>query len=229
MLATYWEVSPDGKAWTFRLRKGVPFHFGLGKFTAGDVVHSMNMLTQGGSLADSAPHWRDILDRIDVVDPYTVVFVLKRPEPDLIRYVSTAGDLVMLSQAQWNTEGQVGIEPQPAGTGPYQFSERTLDLVIVFKRVEGHWRINPDFKDVRIRFVREEHVRYALLLTGETHLATSLDRTEQAIIDDGLRAIYGQASPGFVGVRPEVVSDYIFPGNIPGTLTHLEYVETTRY
>src|SRR4030095_11550338 len=39
-LAEKWAASPDFKEWTFILRKGVPFHYGYGQFTARDVVHS---------------------------------------------------------------------------------------------------------------------------------------------------------------------------------------------
>ena len=31
-----------------------------------------------------------------------------------------------------------------------------------------------------------------------------------------------------VGVNPDHVRDYVFPGSIPGTFTHLEYVEPAR-
>src|SRR5262249_33562252 len=34
MLATDWSMSPEGKTWTFNLRKGVQWHFGWGEFTA---------------------------------------------------------------------------------------------------------------------------------------------------------------------------------------------------
>ena len=113
MLATDWEVSRDGLKWNFGLRRGVPFHFGFGEFTAIDVVHSMDRLTQEGSLASSASFWRDVLERIEVVDDHAVVFVLKRPEPDLLRYVSAEGDLVMLSKAQWDAEGHEGWGADP--------------------------------------------------------------------------------------------------------------------
>src|SRR5437016_5915770 len=43
-LAEKREASPDLKEWTFYLRKGVPFHFGFGEFTARDVVHAHSLL-----------------------------------------------------------------------------------------------------------------------------------------------------------------------------------------
>ena len=36
-LAEKWHASPDLKEWTFYLRKGVPFHFGFGEFTAREI------------------------------------------------------------------------------------------------------------------------------------------------------------------------------------------------
>ncbi len=40
-LAESWESSPDGKQWTFNLRKGVQWHHGYGEVTADDVVFSL--------------------------------------------------------------------------------------------------------------------------------------------------------------------------------------------
>ena len=48
-LATSWELSPDGTRWTFQLVDGVPFHNDWGQFTAADVLHSANMLSQEDS------------------------------------------------------------------------------------------------------------------------------------------------------------------------------------
>ena len=41
-LAERWEISPDGKTWTFHLRKGVKFQGDWGEPTADDVVYSLN-------------------------------------------------------------------------------------------------------------------------------------------------------------------------------------------
>ena len=40
-LAEKWTTSPDGKVWTFQLRKGVKFHGDYGELTAQDVVFSI--------------------------------------------------------------------------------------------------------------------------------------------------------------------------------------------
>ena len=51
MLAPDWSISPDGKTWNFKLRKGVPFHFDQGEFTFKDVVNTFNYYTIEGCKA----------------------------------------------------------------------------------------------------------------------------------------------------------------------------------
>ena len=51
-LAEKWEMAPDGKSWTLRLRQGVKFHEKWGEFTAKDVRHSIFLISQPESSAD---------------------------------------------------------------------------------------------------------------------------------------------------------------------------------
>ena len=48
-LAKEWEVSKDGKVWTFYLRKGVQFQKGYGELTAADVKFTFERLDQEGA------------------------------------------------------------------------------------------------------------------------------------------------------------------------------------
>ena len=41
-----WESSSDFSTWTLNLRKGVPFHYDFGEFTAKDLRHSLFLLTK---------------------------------------------------------------------------------------------------------------------------------------------------------------------------------------
>src|SRR5438445_9069776 len=56
-LAEKWQASPDYKEWTFTLRKGVPFHFGYGQFTAKDVVHSHSLMMRPEATATLVGFW----------------------------------------------------------------------------------------------------------------------------------------------------------------------------
>src|ERR671923_1386868 len=115
-LAEKWESSPDKKEWTFFLRKGVPFHFGYGEFTARDVVHSHSLMLRPEATATLSGFWRTV-EEVKVVNDYQVVFRMKQPSTTMPYAASRAGDLRVVSKAQWDKEGLEGFDKRPAGTG----------------------------------------------------------------------------------------------------------------
>src|SRR5450631_2854510 len=95
-LAESWTVSPDGKVFTFKLRKGVKFHSNA-NFTptrdmnADDVIFSWDRMANdkkafhGGRGGKNYEYFDDmgmknIVEKVEKVDPMTVRFTLKRPE-----------------------------------------------------------------------------------------------------------------------------------------------------
>jgi ABC-type transport system substrate-binding protein len=89
-LATRWQMSPDGKQWTFWLRQGIPFYEGWGELTGEDVKCAFERTIGEGSNASSASELRNLLDRIEVSEKFKVVFYLKQPSIDFPG--SLAGD-----------------------------------------------------------------------------------------------------------------------------------------
>src|SRR5206468_12591692 len=145
-LAEKWQASPDYREWTFTLRKGVPFHYGYGQFTAKDVVHSHSLMMRQEATATLVQTWRGV-EEVKVVNDYQVVFRMKRPSTTLPYAVSRAGDLRMVSKAQWDKEGIEGFDKRPAGTGSYRYVGRQPGLSITFERVDNHYRgEKPAFK-----------------------------------------------------------------------------------
>jgi len=106
MLATDWSMSPDGKTWTFNLRKGVPWHFGWGEFTARDVVHTLQRHVRADSMSVQVSIMRELLENVEVVNDYQLIFRLPQPRTDLHIQLSTRWYNMMLCKAHFDAEGQ---------------------------------------------------------------------------------------------------------------------------
>ena len=174
MLATKWEVAPDGKRWTFWLKEKAPWHFGLGEFSAKDVVHSWQRITAEDSIASDAGIWKGLVAKAEdfkTITDHQIEVNLKRVEPDLdFSYAVRTGNMLITSKAQWDNEGKVGMERRLSGTGPYQFKERKLGEYILYERVANHWRVTPEYKELMWRFVSEDSTRLAMALAREAHI-----------------------------------------------------------
>jgi peptide/nickel transport system substrate-binding protein len=220
-LAERWESSPDKKEWTFYLRKGVPFHFGYGEFTAKDVVHSHSLMLREEAIATLVGFWRNA-EEVKAVDDYTVVFRMKSPAATMPYAVSRSADLRIVSKAQWDKEGIEGFDKRPAGTGSYRYVNRQLGQSISFERVENHWRgEKPDFKELEIRIAREDSTRLALLVTGEAHVVDLPRELQAEAITRGMK-ILSSSLPSewlsvYFGGQYHIPGDPKFKADVPWT------------
>ncbi|HMH49705.1 MAG TPA: ABC transporter substrate-binding protein [Candidatus Acidoferrum sp.] len=188
-LAEKWQASPDFKEWTFWLRKGVQFHNGWGPFTAKDVVHSHSLMMRPEATATLVQTWRAV-DEVKIVNDHQVVFRMKRPWTTMPYAASRAGDLRIVSKAQWDREGQEGLDRRPAGTGVYRYVGRKPGLSITFERVDNHWSgVKPAYKELEFRLAREEPTRLALLLSGEAHIADLPRELQKDAMKRGMKIV----------------------------------------
>ena len=218
-LAEKWEASPDMKEWTLSLRKGVPFHFGFGEFTAKDVVHSHSLMLRPEAVATFVGIWRNV-EEVKVIDDYTVVFRMKGPATTMPYALSRAGDLRMVSKAQWDQEGLEGFDQRPAGTGTYQYGGRQLGQSIWFERVENHWSgIRPDFKELEFRLAPEESTRLAMLLRGEAHAGDLSRELHDEALKRGMKILAASLAAEWVSVyfggQYHVPGDPKFKADVP--------------
>src|SRR3954468_4435022 len=75
LLAESWTIDPDGKLYTFKLKKGVKFHDGEA-FDASDVKFSFERAKAEGSTNKAKKAVFDNISSIDTPDPQTVIVVL---------------------------------------------------------------------------------------------------------------------------------------------------------
>ena len=180
MLAETWELNDAGDQLTFHLRHGVQFHNDFGEMTAADVVFSLtDLIEPAGAMSGVAEAVRNAVEEFEIVDDYTVIFhVGEGLSYSFFEGLSYgAAGAVIKSQADWDSRGG-GSPASPtmdeapiAGTGPYQFVERTAGQNVVFERVPyEHWRKNGEFQEIEYRYIGENATRLSALLAGEIQM-----------------------------------------------------------
>ncbi|MGH8949461.1 MAG: ABC transporter substrate-binding protein, partial [Acidimicrobiia bacterium] len=181
MLAESWELSDAGDTLTFNLRQGVQFHNDFGEMTATDVVFSLtDLIEPAGAISGVAEAVRNAVEEFEIVDDYTVVFHIAEGGLSYSFFEGIsygAAGTAIKSAADWESRGggspaSPTLDEAPiAGTGPYQFVERTPGQNVVFERVPyEHWRQNGSFQELEYRFIPEDATRLSALLADEIHL-----------------------------------------------------------
>ena len=180
MLAESWELNDAGDQLTFHLRQGVQFHNDFGEMTAADVVFSLtDLIEPAGALSGVAEAVRNAVEEFEIVDDFTVIFhVGAGLSYSFFEGLSYgAAGAVIKSQADWESRGggspaSPSMDEAPiAGTGPYQFVERTAGQNVVFERVPyEHWRKDGEFQEIEYRYIGENATRLSALLAGEIHM-----------------------------------------------------------
>jgi peptide/nickel transport system substrate-binding protein len=194
MLATEWQVAPDGKSVRFKLRQGVQFQNGFGEMTADDIKFNYEHLAyRDTSPAETA---RRRVQRIEVVDKYEVIAHLRSADPSHIEDQFTAlyHQGFIKSKKDFEARGDPkGLNEMPlAGTGPYQMTSRQPGSSIVFKRVDSHWRVTPDFEELEYRIINEASTRLSALLAREIHITTVPVDVQKVAEDRGMTRITGK-------------------------------------
>lgn len=131
-LATAWQVSPDGMEWVFKLKPGVTFHDGE-TFDAETIRWWVPKFagTENAYLVEA-------IDKVEVVDPLTVRFVMKHPDANLL-YNLSSGFMGIPAPKAYDAAGAEYGTKVAVGTGPYKLDKFTSGVETVLKR-------NPDYK-----------------------------------------------------------------------------------
>ena len=117
-LATKWEVSTDGKVYTFHLRKGVKWQDGV-PFTATDVAFTLAAIQNPDSRSPLASSWQGV--KVDTKGDDTVVFTLPSPLDSFMD--STTLGIVprhILESVEPSRLAEASFSTNPVGTGPFE-------------------------------------------------------------------------------------------------------------
>lgn len=210
-LAESWEISKDGREYTFRLRPGVKFH-ATGGFTPGralnadDVIFSFERqwredhpwydYAEGGWPWFRGMSLSSVLQDIRKVDDLTVTFVLRRPySPFLADLAMDFASIVSKEYAdgllQAGTREKLDLEP--VGTGPFRLVEYRPGAAVRYEANPDYWRTPPAIDSLVFEITPDRGVRYEKLRSGDCQVIPSPNPADLAAIraEEGLKLFEG--------------------------------------
>src|SRR6266446_8240904 len=148
-LAHSWEIAPDGKTYTFFLRKGVKFHDG-GDLTAEDVkaTYARIIWPQTGFSSPRTPLFSTVSE-INVRDAHTIEFKLHEARPQsfmLGAFASGWNVIVRKKTLEENNYNLRQVMDYP-GTGPFRHKKRVDKEVWVVERNPDYWNTGLPYLD----------------------------------------------------------------------------------
>jgi len=170
-LAKEYQVSKDGKVYTFKLRQGVQWHKGFGEFTAEDVEFTINRLKNPETKSPYTKNFADIT-KVEVTGKYEIKIHLKDPDATFLhRFTVTrpSGGLIVSKKAV--TQFGQNYATQPVGTGPFVFSEAVPREKIVLLPNKDYYEGTPKLKKVTFVPVADETTALMALESGEIHVS----------------------------------------------------------
>jgi len=134
-LASSWAASPDGRTYTFQLRRNVKFHDGS-RMTAADVAASFTRFLE------ISPRKADLkmVKSTRAVDEHTFEVILTEPSASFVPLLAYPGPPVAIMPKKAIEGVAAGKLPSSAviGTGPYRLVEWTPDKHVHLQRFADH-------------------------------------------------------------------------------------------
>ncbi len=168
-LAKSWEISADGKVYTFKLREDVQFSDGT-PFNAEAVKKNFEAVL----LNKDRHKWLELvaqIDSVDAPDEFTFVLTMKNPYYPTLQELCLIRPLRFMSPAAMPEDGNTskGIK-SPVGTGPWKLVETRKGEYNLFERNDTYWGVKPKFKKLMVKVISDSTTRAVAMETGEIDL-----------------------------------------------------------
>jgi peptide/nickel transport system substrate-binding protein len=207
-LATAWRRIDD-RTVELDLRRGVKFHNG-DEMTAEDVAFTFSPERMFGTTRPSVEgktlplgrvvdttRSRDLpasvppvarriwpsLDRVDIVDRYTVRFVNATPDVTMEGRLSARGSEIVSKRGFLEAKTWLDYARAPVGTGAYKVREYRPDDMLILEAHEDYWGGRPPIKTLRLVEVPEVPSRIDGLLSGQYQFACDIPPDQISAIE----------------------------------------------
>lgn len=189
-LADSWDISSDGKVYTFKLHKGVKFQDGT-PFNAEAVKYTIDRQLPPNATEDMpyASFTFGPVEKVDVVDDLTVKITLKEPyTPFLANLAMSLAAPIVSPTAAKKANGN--LNESPVGTGPYKFVKWDKGQSITLERNNDYWGEKGKASKLIFKFTKENSVRASELMTGAVDMIDGVDPNDVKKLEDSKMQIF---------------------------------------
>ena len=167
-LAESWEISEDGKIYTFKIREGV-------KFSDGEVCDAYAIKANFDAIIENKERhtWLEMMNLlvgVSAPDEHTFVIELSEPYYPMLTELGVTRPFAMISpKAMKDGSTKDGVESY-IGTGPYVLTEVVTDEYAIFEANENYWGKQPEIKKITVKVIPDNQTRILALEKGEIDL-----------------------------------------------------------
>jgi peptide/nickel transport system substrate-binding protein len=211
-LAESWTVSPDGKVFTFKLRRGVKFHDGTpmnARTVADDLDRAINPNNpcfvpdrKGvdtydeftfGSAKDGS------VAKMEVLDDVTLRFTLPEASAPFLSSLAMTWQGIMSPAATKQYACDAG--QHPVGTGPFKFVEAVRNDHITVDANPDYWGGRPKIDRIVFKIVPESATRMLMLERNEAQILADVPPSDYARVQNNKTLqLYKQPGLTILGV-----------------------------
>ena len=161
LLAESWTIEPDGKTYTFKLRKGVKFHDGEA-FDSSDVKFSFDRAKAEGSTNKAKKAVFDNIAQVATPDPHTVIVTLDNADGNMLFRLGENTAAILDPKSAPTTA------TKPVGTGPFRFEDWRKGSSVTLVKWPGFRNAGAvKLERVTFRFINDPAAQVAALLAGD--------------------------------------------------------------
>lgn len=178
-IAEKWEESKDGLTYTFYLREGVTFSDGK-PVTVEDIKFSFENVKDPAYKAAHRLAYYENIDKVEIVDPKTIRFKMKKPYFKNIQVLGSGGYSPIVPKHVYGDPKKMGSK-KLVGSGAYMVDKYNRGKNIILKRNPKWWGYKDSrfagankFEKVYFRFIKEENLELEMVKKGNLDfMATS--------------------------------------------------------
>lgn len=163
-IAESYKISPDGKVYTFKIRKGIKFHNG-NPLDIKDVEFSLNRMAGRDGFPPASALFNEVKE-INVISDDEIEVRIEKPDSAFI-YALIKGIVP--------DENADNLDKNPIGTGPFKVAKYDREQQLVLDKFNDYWGDKAKVDRVTVLVVPNGETAFLKLLSGEINMLSRVD------------------------------------------------------